>query len=207
MHPAQFQRSCLAARSILSVSCALQRGRKAIGVAAQVWAGRPFHLRLDTRDIRCRHPRCTGQQWRCGRFPPVRHHPAHSRPPRGLFQAQRSISAPGLTPARSISLTPPLGILRCAPDTRDILRWSLRHIGRQCCHGRSPLVRCHSSPFGPLENFPQTPSAFYGRADAAPSGRMGSQRGHSPGAELSCSGWWPGNLARFAPGRGARISR
>jgi len=34
-----------------------------------------LRLRLDTRDIRCRHSRCTGQQWRYGRFPPVRHQP------------------------------------------------------------------------------------------------------------------------------------
>jgi len=70
------------------------------GILPKVHWGRPFRsppvggslhyrhsplsilrLRLDTRDTHCRHSRCTGQQWRYGRFPPVRHHPAHSRFP------------------------------------------------------------------------------------------------------------------------------
>jgi len=61
-----------------------------------------------------------------------------------------------------------LGILRCAPDTRDILSWSLRHFGRQCRHWHFQLVRGH---FRAAPVTPQTPGTrlthcFYIWADA-----------------------------------------
>jgi len=66
--------------------------------------------------------------------------------PAWAIAARRRVLAAWAFCLRSVSF--------CAPDTRDILRWSLRHIGRRCCYEdlslahrryrRSLCTPCHS---------------------------------------------------------------